>query len=120
MQALKLANIPEITFVDLYADDFRRENSNMGCSNKFRNPDDRKSQIIMRNQKTRQIELRTTLQSYNMNNVSRFFSRFEENFALLLSGTWCLLFKPFLWLLVLLLVILILRNRPPETSKSAW
>ena len=64
MQALKLANIPEITFVDLYADDFRRENSNMGCSNKFRNPDDRKSQIIMRIQKTRQIELRTTLQSY--------------------------------------------------------
>ena len=73
MQALKLANIPEITFVDLYADDFRRENSNMGCSNKFRNPDDRKSQIIMRIQKTRQIELRTTLQSYNINNVSRFF-----------------------------------------------
>ena len=87
MQALKLANIPEITFVDLYADDFRRENSNMGCSNKFRNPDDRKSQIIMRIQKTRQIELRTTLQSYNINNVSRFFFRFEENFALLLSGT---------------------------------
>ena len=49
MQALKLANIPEITFVDLYADGFRRENSNMGCSIKFRNPDDRKSQIIMRN-----------------------------------------------------------------------
>ena len=49
MQALKLADIPEITFVDFYADDFRRENSNMGCSNKFRNPDDRKSQIIMRN-----------------------------------------------------------------------
>ena len=73
MQALKLANIPEITFVDLYADDFRRENSNMGCSNKFRNPDDRKSQIIMRIKKTRQIELRTTLQSYNINNVSRFF-----------------------------------------------
>ena len=49
MQALKLANIPEITFVDLYADDFRRENSNMGCSIKFRNPNDRKYQIIMRN-----------------------------------------------------------------------
>ena len=64
MQALKLADIPEITFVDFYADDFRRENSNMGCSNKFRNPDDRKS---------RQIELRIELQSYNINNVSRFF-----------------------------------------------
>ena len=49
MQALKLADIPEITFVDFYADDFRRENSNMGCSNKRRNPDDSKSQIIMRN-----------------------------------------------------------------------
>ena len=66
MQALKLADIPEFTFVDLYADDFRRENSNMGCSNKFRNPDDRKSQIIMRIKKTRQIELRTTLQSYDI------------------------------------------------------
>ena len=71
MQALKLADIPEITFVDFYADDFRRENSNMGCSNKFRNPDDRKS---------RQIELRIELQSYNINNVSRlfFFSIWRE------------------------------------------
>ena len=81
MQALKLADIPEITFVDLYADDFRRENSNMGCSNKFRNPDDRKS---------RQIELRITLRTAKLQYKQRFtifFSRFEENFALLLSGT---------------------------------
>ena len=81
MQALKLADIPEFTFVDLYADDFRRENSNMGCSNKFRNPDDRKSQIIMRIKKTRQIELRTTLQSYNINNVSRFFFSIWREFC---------------------------------------